>query len=126
MRAEVVTMTRLQELRLQHGLNMTEAARIFGVPYTTYVDWDKGRSDPNALQCIQIAAYYGVSLDYLAMATDDPRTPEQKQIEEEELKEYLEMLRTRPEMRVLLDTIKGASKEEVEANVKFIEALRKR
>lgn len=41
-----------------------------------------------------------------------------------ELTAYLEMLRNRPEMRALLDTAIGATKEEVEENVRFIEALR--
>ncbi len=45
--------------------------------------------------------------------------------EDAELLAYLDMLRTRPECRVLLDTLKGATKEEVEANVRFIEALRR-
>ena len=43
---------------------------------------------------------------------------------DDELEEYLEMLRTRPESRMLLSTVKGATKEEVEANVRVIEALR--
>lgn len=41
-----------------------------------------------------------------------------------DLTSYLELLRTRPEMRALLDTAVGATKEEVEENVRFIEALR--
>lgn len=44
--------------------------------------------------------------------------------EEVELNEYLEMLRTRPEMRMLLKTAKNATKEQVEANIQFIESLR--
>lgn len=40
------------------------------------------------------------------------------------LNDYLEMLRSRPEMRALLNTAVGATKEEVEENVRFIEALR--
>jgi hypothetical protein len=44
--------------------------------------------------------------------------------EDAELREYLEMLRSRPECRALLSTVKGATKAEVEENVRFIEALR--
>lgn len=42
-----------------------------------------------------------------------------------ELREYLEVLRTRPEMRILFNLSKDANKEEVEQAVKIIEALRK-
>lgn len=45
--------------------------------------------------------------------------------DEEELNEYLELLRTRPECRMLLKTAKGATRQDVEENVRFIEALRK-
>lgn len=118
-------MLRLKELRIQHGMNMREAAKAFGIPYTTYVDYDKGNYEPNADLIVKFASYYNVSTDYLLGKTDDPKTKEEKQTAEDELQAYLELLRTRPEMKVLLDTVKGATKEEVEANVKFIEALRK-
>lgn len=117
-------MTRLKELRLQRGLNMREAADLLRLPYTTYVDYEKEKSNPNALQLANIARVYSVSVDYLVGRTDDPRTQVQKQQEEDELSKYLELLRTRPEMKVLLDTVEGATKEEVEANVRFLEALR--
>lgn len=118
-------MTRLRELRLQAGLNMAETAKLFKIPYTTYVSYDNGTYEPSLDMLIGFANHYGVSVDYLIGKTDDPRTRQQKQQAEAELQEYLELLRTRPEMKVLLDTVKDATKEEVEANVQFIEALRK-
>ena len=118
-------MSRLRELRLQKGLNMKEAAAALGIPYTTYINYDKGNYEPSMDQLIKFAKYFDVSVDYLIGKTDDPRTEEKQQSDEDELAAYLEMLRTRPEMKVLLDTVKGATKEEVEANVKFIEALRR-
>ena len=103
---------------------MREAADAIDIRYTTYVDYEKGRSEPNGAQLIKIAKYYDVSIEYLVGRTDDRRTQIQKQQEEDELSRYLEMLRTRPEMRVLLDTVNGATREEVEANVRFLEAMR--
>ena len=104
---------------------MKEAAAALGIPYTTYINYDKGNYEPSMDQLIKFAKYFDVSVDYLIGKTDDPRTEEKQQSDEDELAAYLEMLRTRPEMKVLLDTVKGATKEEVEANVKFIEALRR-
>ena len=51
--------------------------------------------------------------------------PAPAQDDDAELLEYLEYLRTRPEARILMSTMRGATKEEVEENVRFIEALRK-
>ena len=42
-----------------------------------------------------------------------------------ELDEYLEELRSRPEMRTLFSLAKSASREDVERTVAIIEALRK-
>ena len=66
-----------------------------------------------------IAEALHVSISYLLGWEDE--APEN---DTNELDEYLEMLRTRPECRLLLKTIKGATKAEVEANVKFLEAMR--
>ena len=46
--------------------------------------------------------------------------------EDEELSEYLEMLKNRPEIRMLFQVSKDATKEDVENAVKIIEALRKK
>lgn len=117
-------MKRIKELRTERGLSMMEAAKELDIKYTTYVDYEKGKSEPTANNLAKLARFYNVSADYIIERTDDPRTTAQKQQEETELAQYLEMLRTRPEMRILLDTVAGATKEEVEANVHFLEALR--
>lgn len=70
---------------------------------------------------LQIAEYLGVSVEYLI-------GNEQKEMpltDSEELNEYLEILRTRPEMRMLFSTSKCCTKEEVMQAVKVIEAIRK-
>jgi len=119
-------MIRLRELRCQTGKTMKQVADDLGIKYTTYITYEKGAYEPNLAVLQQMAAYYGVSIEYLVGNTDDPRTIAEKQREEDELTRYLEMLRTRPEVRILLDTIDGATKEEVEANVRFLEAIRKK
>ena len=43
----------------------------------------------------------------------------------DELTEYLEELKTRPEMKMLFSVAKGATKEDIEKAVAIIEALRK-
>ena len=74
----------------------------------------------------KIANYFSVSVDYLLNGEKETIKKEQPTIsEDDELNKYLDLLRTRPECRMFLDTIKGATKEEVEENVRFIEALRK-
>lgn len=86
--------------------------------------WEKGSSTSYRNKLHEIAAKYGVSVEWLRGETDDRGGPVTVGEDEDELREYLEILRSRPEARMLLSTVKGASKAEVEDNVKFIEALR--
>lgn len=58
-------MLRIKSLRESKGLNMKEAAKLLGIPYTTYVNYEKGMREPTSEMLIQIAELFGVSVDYL-------------------------------------------------------------
>ena len=65
-------MIRLKELREQRGWNMKQAARELGLPYTTYVSYEKQDREANSELLIKFSEFYNVSIDYLIGATDDP------------------------------------------------------
>lgn len=44
---------------------MKEAARQLEMPYTTYVNYEKGTREPNSETLISLAKFYNVSIDYL-------------------------------------------------------------
>jgi repressor LexA len=52
---------------------MKEAARLLHMPYTTYVNYEKGLREPNSETLIQIAEFYDTSIDYL-LGKSDTRT----------------------------------------------------
>ena len=58
-------MFRIKELREARGLNMKEAARSLNMPYTTYVNYEKGLREPTSEVLIQIANFYDASIDYI-------------------------------------------------------------
>ena len=64
-------MFRIKELRLSKGISMKEAARLLGIPYTTYVNYEKGLREPTSEMLIQIADFYNVSIDYLVGRNSD-------------------------------------------------------
>lgn len=71
-------MNRLQSLRIEKGLNMKEAAHALEMPYTTYVNYEKGTREPNSEVLIKLAQFYGTSIDYLLGKEEhinSPRTP---------------------------------------------------
>ena len=65
-------MNRLSQLRQEKGLNMREAARRLNMPYTTYVNYEKGTREPNSETLIALAEFYGVSIDYLLCKSSAP------------------------------------------------------
>lgn len=79
--------------------------------------WKKG-SKPNDTTIAKIADYFGVSPEYFSESGREANP-------NDELYEYLEELKNRPEMRMLFSLAKGATKEDVEQAVAIIEALRK-
>lgn len=80
------------------------------------------RSGISAANANKIATYFGVSVGYLLGEEEQKEKPLING--DEELTEYVQMLKTRPEMRMLFQLSKDATKEDVEAAVRIIEALR--
>ena len=71
-------MNRLSQLRQEKGLNMREAARGLNMPYTTYVNYEKGTREPNSETLIALAEFYGVSIDYLLCGSPAARQSRQR------------------------------------------------
>lgn len=63
-------MSRMKELRQERGITMKDAARQLNLPYTTYVNYEKGTREPNSETLIQIANFYNTSIDYLLGKSD--------------------------------------------------------
>ncbi len=113
------TFDRIDSLLKQQGKKQTELCNYLGVSKNRYTDWKAGRIQSYTKYLPKIAQFLGVSVDYLVGNTDPPAA------EDNELSEYLEELKNRPEMRMLFSLAKGATKEDVEQAVAIIEALRK-
>lgn len=108
----------LKELRIRNNLTQEELARRAGTSKQAISRYENSGREPSIRAAKALADALGVSVSEIAGEKN-------KLTAEDELMEYLDMLRTRPECRMFLDTVKGATKAEVEENVRFIEALRK-
>ncbi len=58
-------MLRLKELREEKGINMRQTAKSLGIPYTTYISYEKGDREPNSEMLINLAEFFNCSIDYL-------------------------------------------------------------
>ena len=65
-------MFRIRQLREAKGLNMREAARALDMPYTTYVNYEKEQREPTSEVLIQLANFYGTTVDYIVGRSSSP------------------------------------------------------
>lgn len=56
---------RLKELRIAQKLYQKDIADILGVDRTTYTKYESGASEPDIATLIQLADFFGVTVDYL-------------------------------------------------------------
>ncbi len=97
-------------------------AEEMGFSRTSVSRWKK-MEKPRDATALRVANYFNVPLESLFV--EDSVEPEQASNDNSELEEYLEELRNRSEVRMLLSVTKDATKADVERAVAIIEALRK-
>lgn len=115
---------RIQALCKSKGVSGSRMCLDLGISKSTLSDMKSGRKSGVSIPTAQkIAGYFGISVDELY---GEEQTEKPLINEDEELTEYLHILKTRPEVRMLFQLSKDATKEDVEAAVRIIEALRKK
>lgn len=114
---------RIQHLCTERGIKPGRVCNETGLSRGLMTDLKMGRTkELSAKNTKIIADYFGVSVGYLLGTEDQKEKPLIN--DDEELTDYVEMLKTRPECRMLFQLSKNATKEDVEAAVRIIEALR--
>lgn len=63
-------MFRIKELRAEKGLSMRQVSIELGIPYTTYISYEKGDREPNSEMLIRLADFFNCSVDYLIGRSD--------------------------------------------------------
>ncbi len=112
---------RLKELRLQKGLTQEEVGKIIGVQKAAIQKYEKGDiKNMKTDAARKLAKFYNVTPAYI-MGIDEVEAKGSK--EDKQLSEYLELLATRPELKMLFNLTKDATREEVEKAVKIIETI---
>lgn len=103
------------------GVSPSKAAVDAGISKSLVTKWKtNGVSIPSADVLKKLSTYFDVSVSELLGESENRPLIN----DDQELTDYLEMLKTRPECRMLFQLTKNATKEDVEAAVRIIEALR--
>lgn len=112
------TLDKIINLLKQQGRFQKELTDYIGVSKGTFTDWKSGKTVSYNRYLPKIAEFFDVLVDYLVGKDENP----QKNYDDE-LMEYLEELKTRPEMKMLFSLTKNATKKDVETAVRIIEAM---
>lgn len=108
----------IKSLCVGRGISISKMCADIGISPTVMSELHKGRTKELSSPTVRkIAEYFNVSPAEIMGKKEQPT-------DDDELYEYLEMLRQRPGMRALLKVHKGSTDEEIAANVRFIEELR--
>lgn len=109
--------TLIKNRREELGLTLKEIAEACGVSESTVSRWETGGI--GNMKRDRIASLAKILRIPASQLVDDP-------VEEdnEAIAEYLEQIRRRPELRMLMDVSKGATKENIEAIVKLMESIK--
>lgn len=103
----------------QKGVSESRAAESIGLKRSSVVKW-KGGATPSAPTLQRLSEYFGITTDYLLGQETEKAAIDYA---DDDLKEYLDELRNRPDKRLLFSVTKNATKSQIEAIVKMIEEM---
>lgn len=118
----------LKKVRKSKGLTQKALAEKLGVALSTVAMWETGSRQPDYQMLNKIAEFFGVSFDDLLEDKSEKEPIGGDDIyvayEDDEVFSIRELVRTRPEMKMLFSVSKNATREDIERTVAIIEALK--
>ena len=107
-------MNRIRFFRERKGMTMKELGEKVGVTEGAISNYELGKREPSFEKLLQISEVLGTDVSHLLGTAPD-----------DDVLEYLEDLRDRPELRALLKVSRGVTKENIEAVAKMMEGFQK-
>ena len=104
---------KLRYYRELKGMTLEELGKIVGVTDGTISNYERGTRRPNYEMLLKLSEALGTDVSHLLGTAPD-----------DDVAEYLEELRERPETRMLLRASRGMTKENIDAIVKLMETFK--
>lgn len=112
-----------EQLLQTHGVTAYKVSKETGITQSTLSDWKRGRSTPKTESMRKIAAYFGVSLEYLM--TGEEKEEGDKYYLNEETTAIAQKIFERKELRMMFDAAKNSTAERLLAYYNMIVAMEK-
>lgn len=117
---------RLNSILQKRNLSQADLSKMTGIRSSSISDWLNGKYEPKQDKISIIAEALNVSPVWLIGYDNTSSNQSEGYYVDHETAEYAEMLRTRPEMRMLFSASRGISKEEMQEAVNYIEFIKSR
>lgn len=104
----------------QRGILQRQFADAIGVSTFMVSQWKSGHTQSYMNRIGDIANYFNVPVEVLTGLN-----PQDNPANDDEIREYLEELKSRSEMRTLFKVSKGATKEDIEKTIDILKTLKK-
>lgn len=113
----------IKKLREQHGLTQAEFGEIAGVSDKAVSTWENGTAEPRMGAIEKIAKHFNISK--VSIVDDDPDNGQQiGYYLDPEVAQKAQEIYEDPELRILLDAKRDLSKEDLEAVINIVKALK--
>lgn len=99
---------KIKELRERTKTNPNELAKLLGISIQSYYRYETGQNEPNIKRLMQIANYYGVSIDYLC---------------ENETNKNLKSIPTNQTIQKVIELIQQLNENNINKVIGYINAL---
>ena len=117
----VIAINRLKEIRKIKGLTQKQVAEHIGITQNAYSYWETGRNKIDNESLKKLADFFGVSVDYLLGRDTIEGSGENV---DPEVLEYIEELKKRDDLQMLIVAARDVTKEDIEKAIKIIQALK--
>ena len=118
----------IEDLCKSKGITVTEMCRELKINRSSLSELKQGRAKSLSNdKVIKIAKYFGVTAEYISGEQDNIMVEAHNQpiYLDDETRDIIDELRTRPEMKILFSVSKNVTKEDIEATVEILKRLQK-
>ena len=118
----------IENLCKNNNMTVTEMCRELKITRSSLSELKQGRAKSlSADKVIKIAKYFGVSAEYVSGEQDNIMVEAHNEpiYLDDETRNIIDELRTRPEMKILFSVSKNVTKEDIEATVEILKRMQK-
>lgn len=119
---------KFSKLLQDYGVSAYKVSKETGISQSVFSEWKRGKSQPKLDKLQKIADFFNVPITYFTENSDEGIKIEAHNEPiylDDETRDIIDELRTRPEMKILFSVSKNVTKEDIEATVEILKRMQK-